>query len=137
MSNAIAYGFIGLGRMGGPMAANLAKSGAALAVFDKAGTAGRAPAGTKPAASIGEIAGAADAIFLSLPAGPDVHAVLAEIVATMPRRAAEVIDLSTIGIAAAAEAARRAAAAGLAWLDAPVSGGRVGAIAATISVMCA
>ena len=135
MSSAIAYGFIGLGRMGGPMAANLAKSGAALAVFDKAGTAGRAPAGTHNAASIAEIAGAADAIFLSLPAGPDVHAVLAEIVAAKPRRAAEIIDLSTIGIAAAEEAARRAAAAGLAWLDAPVSGGRVGAIAATISVM--
>jgi 3-hydroxyisobutyrate dehydrogenase len=135
--SAIHYGFIGLGRMGGPMAANIAKSGAALAVFDRAGTVERAPSGAKHAASVAEIAAACDAIFLSLPAGPDVHSVLAEIMAAKPRRAADVIDLSTIGIAAAEEAARRAAAAGLGWLDAPVSGGRVGAIAATISVMCA
>lgn len=137
MNATLHYGFIGLGRMGGPMAANIAKSGAALAVFDRAGTAERAPAGTKAAASVAEIAATSDAILLSLPAGPDVHAVLAEIVAATPRRAVDVIDLSTIGIAAAEEAARRAAAAGLGWLDAPVSGGRVGAIAATISVMCA
>jgi 3-hydroxyisobutyrate dehydrogenase len=137
MSAAIRYGFVGLGRMGGPMAANLAKSGAALAVFDKAGTAGRAPAGAKQAASVAEIAAASDAIFLSLPAGPDVHAVLAEIAAAKSRRAATVIDLSTIGIAAAEDAARRAHATGLGWLDAPVSGGRAGAIAATIAVMCA
>jgi 3-hydroxyisobutyrate dehydrogenase len=134
---AIHYGFIGLGRMGGPMAANLATSGAALAVFDKAGTAERVPAGANAAASVAEVAATCDAIFLSLPAEPDAHAVLGEIVAAKPRRAADVIDLSTIGIAAAEEAARRAAAAGVAWLDAPVSGGRVGAIAATISVMCA
>jgi 3-hydroxyisobutyrate dehydrogenase len=137
MRSAMAYGFIGLGRMGGPMAANLAKSGAALTAFDKAGTAARAPAGTTQAASVTEIAGAADAIFLSLPAGPDVHAVLAEVVGAKPRRAVDVIDLSTIGIAAAAEAARRAGESSISWLDAPVSGGRVGAIAATISVMCA
>lgn len=52
----IHYGFIGLGRMGGPMAANLAKSGKALVVFDRAGTAERAPAGTKAAESVAEIA---------------------------------------------------------------------------------
>ncbi|HEY7608521.1 MAG TPA: NAD(P)-dependent oxidoreductase [Alphaproteobacteria bacterium] len=137
MPAAIAYGFIGLGRMGGPMAANLAKAGVPLAVFDKAGTAERAPPGARAAQNVAEIAAASDAIFLSLPAGPDVHAVLAEILAARPRRAAGVIDLSTIGIAAAQEAARRAGAAGLFYLDAPVSGGRAGAIAATIAVMCA
>ena len=131
------YGFIGLGRMGGPMAANLAKAGFAPAVFDKAGAAERAPPGSEAAASVAGIAGRCDAIFLSLPAGPDVHAVLTEIAAAKPRRATTVIDLSTIGIPAAEEAARRAAAAGLGWLDAPVSGGRAGAIAATIAVMCA
>src|SRR5690349_9980690 len=132
-----AYGFIGLGRMGGPMAANLARAGLGPSVFDKAGTAERAPPGSLTAASVGVIAGTCDAIFLSLPAGPDVHTVLAEIVGANPRRATAVIDLSTIGIAAAEEAARRANAAGLGWLDAPVSGGRAGAIAATIAVMCA
>src|SRR6185369_1821726 len=105
--------------------------------FDKAGTEERAPPGSLTAASAAVIAGTCDAIFLSLPAGPDVLAVLGEIIAAKPRRAADIIDLSTIGIAAADEAARRAAAAGLGWLDAPVSGGRAGAIAATIAVMCA
>ncbi len=133
----VAYGFIGLGRMGGPMAANLAKAGLGPSVFDKAGTEERAPPGSLTAASAAVIAGTCDAIFLSLPAGPDVLAVLGEIIAAKPRRAADIIDLSTIGIAAADEAARRAAAAGLGYLDAPVSGGRAGAIAATIAVMCA
>ena len=137
-AGALAYGFIGLGRMGGPMAANLAKFGLRLAVYDKAGTAERAPPGAHAAGSVDEVAKACDAVFLSLPAGPNVHAVLGELVAAKPRRVADIIDLSTIGIAAAEEAARRAAAAaGLAYLDAPVSGGRAGAIAATISVMCA
>ncbi len=136
MSTTIRYGFIGLGRMGGPMAANLAKR-FPLAVFDRAGTAERAPSEARIAAGVADIASSCDAILLSLPAGPDVHAVLAEIVAAKPRRAAAVIDLSTIGIAAAEDAARRAGAAGLGWLDAPVSGGRAGAIAATIAVMCA
>jgi 3-hydroxyisobutyrate dehydrogenase len=133
----VAYGFIGLGRMGGPMAANLAKAGLGPSVFDKAGTEERAPPGSLTAASAAVIAGTCDAIFLSLPAGPDVLAVLGEIIAAKPRRAADIIDLSTIGIAAADESARRAAAAGLGYLDAPVSGGRAGAIAATIAVMCA
>jgi len=133
----VAYGFIGLGRMGGPMAANLAKAGLGPSVFDKAGTEERAPPRSLTAASAAVIAGTCDAIFLSLPAGPDVLAVLGEIIAAKPRRAADIIDLSTIGIAAADEAARRAAAAGLGYLDAPVSGGRAGAIAATIAVMCA
>lgn len=137
MPVADAYAFIGLGRMGGPMAANLAKADFGPSVFDKAGTEERAPPGSLTADSVAEIAGTCDTIFLSLPAGPDVHAVLGEIVAAKPRRTAAVIDLSTIGIAAAEDAARRAEAAGLGWLDAPVSGGRAGAIAATIAVMCA
>jgi 3-hydroxyisobutyrate dehydrogenase len=136
-TTSLAYGFVGLGRMGGPMAANLAKAGVALDVYDKAGTGERAPAGARAAAGLAEIAGSCDAVFLSLPAGPDVLAVLSELAAAAPRRLGDVIDLSTIGIAAAEEAARRAADAGLGWLDAPVSGGRAGAVAATIAVMAA
>lgn len=134
---AISYGFIGLGRMGGPMAVNLAKAGIPLAVFDRAGTAERTAPGARVAASAGNIAASCDAVLLSLPAGPDVHAVLAELIGAAPRRVTEVIDLSTIGIAAAAEAARRCAAAGIAYHDAPVSGGRAGALAGTISLMWA
>jgi len=136
-AGALAYGFLGLGRMGGPMAANLAKAGIALAVFDRAGTAERAAPGARVAAGAAEIAASCDTVFLSLPAGPDVHAVLAELIGAPRRRAAEVIDLSTIGIAAAEDAARRCAQSGITYHDAPVSGGRAGALAATISVMWA
>ena len=135
-ASSIAYGFIGLGRMGGPMAANLAKHAPPL-VYDRAGTEARAPAGARCAADASEIAGACDAVFLSLPAGGDVLAVLAELLAAPKRRLREVIDLSTIGVQAAEAAAARCAAAGLAYHDAPVSGGRAGALAATISIMWA
>jgi 3-hydroxyisobutyrate dehydrogenase-like beta-hydroxyacid dehydrogenase len=73
--------------MGGPMAANLAKAGLGPSVFDKAGTEERAPPGSLTAASAAVIAGTCVAIFLSLPAGPDVLAVLGEIIAAKPRGA--------------------------------------------------
>lgn len=133
----IAYGFIGLGRMGGPMAANLAKAGFGPSVYDRAGTEERAPAAALTAESVAIVAGACDAVFLSLPAGRDVHAVLGELLQAKPRRAGEIIDLSTIGVKAAEDAAAKCAAAGVAYHDAPVSGGRAGALAATISIMWA
>ncbi len=131
------YGFIGLGKMGGPMAANLAKAGFSLVVFDKAGTGKRAPAGATAVQTAGAIARAADCIFLSVPDGAAVAAVLGDIVAEAARRCREIVDLSTVGIAAARQAAARAAAAGIAYHDAPVSGGRAGAIAGTIAIMFA
>jgi 3-hydroxyisobutyrate dehydrogenase len=135
------YGFIGLGQMGGPMAANLsasrAKNGAAIVAFDKAGTEGRAPPGAERATSVDDVARRADAVFLSLPDGPVVKAVVDAIAAADGRRVATVIDLSTVGIEAARAAAGRCTAAGMTYVDCPVSGGRAGAIAATIAVMWA
>lgn len=133
----VQYGLIGLGKMGGPIAANLVKAKLSLAVFDKAGTSSRAPAGTVIAASAADVARRADCIFLSLPDGAAVEAVLDEICGAPERRCAEIIDLSTIGIAAAHRAASRGDAAGIAYLDAPVSGGRAGAVAGSIAVMFA
>jgi len=137
MTAKLAYGFIGLGRMGAPMAANLAKAGVPLAVYDRAGTDARAPAGARCAATVDEIAASCDAVFLSLPAGSDVLGVIDVLIAAPRRRLSEIIDLSTIGVRAAEEAAARCAAAGLAYRDAPVSGGRAGALAATLSIMWA
>jgi 3-hydroxyisobutyrate dehydrogenase len=131
-------GFIGLGNMGGPMCANIAKAQRwPMVVFDAAGTAARAPAGVTQAASVAEVAATADTILLSLPDGKIVAAVAAEIAAAPNRRAATIADLSTVGVVAAREIGTAMAKAGIAFVDAPVSGGRAGAIAATITVMCA
>ncbi len=137
MTTSPAYGFIGLGSMGGPMAANIARSGADLVVFDKAGSAARAPDGARAASSAADISATAETIFLSLPDGAVVLDVLAEICTASGRVARTVIDLSTVGVEAARTASRRARATGLTYVDAPVSGGRSGAVEATISVMWA
>lgn len=131
------YGFLGLGQMGGPMAANIAKAGFPLVAYDKAGTAGRLPPGATAADSVAAVARAADTVFLSLPDGPVSVAVAYEIARTENRRASLIVDLSTTGPDAAREAAAILKDAGVTYADCPVSGGRAGAIAATISVMWA
>jgi 3-hydroxyisobutyrate dehydrogenase-like beta-hydroxyacid dehydrogenase len=131
------YGFVGLGQMGGPMAANLAAAGLDLVVFDAAGTAERAPVGARAADSAAAVAAAAEVVFLSLPDGPVVEAVAGEIAAAPDRAAKTVVDLSTIGIAAAERVAETLSASGMAYIDAPVSGGRSGAEKGTVTVMCA
>ena len=131
------YGFIGLGQMGGPMAGNIAANGFALTVFDKAGTQGLAPEAAKLAADTPGVAQAADTVFLSVPDGNISLSVIDEIIACADRRAGVIIDLSTIGPAAAREADARCRAAGLIYIDAPVSGGQGGARAGTITVMLA
>jgi len=130
-------GFIGLGQMGAPMAANIARAGFELAVFDKAGTAARAPAGATLAASVEDAAAWAETLFLSLPDGPVSIAVARQIAAAPDRRVTVVVDLSTIGPDAAREAARILEAAGVVYVDAPVSGGQAGAAAGTITIMWA
>ncbi len=107
------YGFIGLGRMGGPMAANLAKAGFPLSVYDSAGTEARAPSGARCAAGAADIATMCDAAFLSLPTAVEVLAVLAELCAAAGGRLGEVIDLSTIGVESSQDAAKRCAASGV------------------------
>jgi 3-hydroxyisobutyrate dehydrogenase-like beta-hydroxyacid dehydrogenase len=123
--------------MGAPMAANIARAGFPLTVFDRAGTEERAPAGTSAAGSAREVALAAKTVFLSVPDGAASLDVAREIIATPGRATSVVIDLSTIGIAAARAIDTEFAAAGIAYVDAPVSGGRSGAIAATIAIMWA
>ena len=131
------FGFIGLGNMGAPMAANIAAAGFELIVYDKAGTEARAPGGSSAAASLAEVAAVAETVFLSLPDGAASLTVARQIAALANRATKVVVDLSTIGIAAAKEAHAILAGAGVSYADAPVSGGHAGARAATIAVMWA
>lgn len=130
-------GFIGLGQMGRPMAANIAQAGFQLAVFDRAGTAARAPAGATVADSLEDAAARAETLFLSLPDGPVSIAVARQIAAAPQRRTTVVVDLSTIGPGAARQAAEILGAAGVIYVDAPVSGGQAGAVAGSITIMWA
>ncbi len=131
------YGFIGLGQMGGPMATNIARHGVSLVCFDTAGTDGRLPEGATAAQSVSEVAQQADTIFLSLPDGPISLSVANEIAQTSTRRAALIVDLSTVGPSYAKQIHAALAPAGIDYADGPVSGGRAGAAAAKISLMWA
>ncbi len=130
-------GFIGLGNMGGPMAGNLVKKGRDVVCFDASGTQERAHPKATCAGSVAKVAAAAADVFLSLPDGPVVRRVLDDIIAAPGRRAGVVVDTSTIGIQWARENAARAAEAGIEYVDAPVSGGAIGAQKGTIAIMCA
>jgi 3-hydroxyisobutyrate dehydrogenase len=127
-------GWIGAGRMGCRMAANVMKGGYALAIADKFSTKD-APAGSTVLASNAAAAAAGEIVVLSVPAGPDVLAVCDEIIAAPGRKAKYVVDTSTIGIQAAKQAAAKLAPHGIIYVDAPVSGGIVGAEKATLAVM--
>jgi 3-hydroxyisobutyrate dehydrogenase len=135
MTDSKVIGFVGLGQMGGPMAANIAAGGADMIVYDKAGTAERAPEGTQLANSLESVLNSADTVFLSVPDGPVSLALAKEIADTKDRRAKIIIDLSTIGPEASREANEILSAAGVTYIDAPVSGGQSGAVAGTITVM--
>ena len=134
---ATAYGFIGLGNMGAPMCGHLCAAGLPIICYDAAGTSERAPEGAEIATDLAAVVAATDTIFLSLPDGSVVIEVAGEIVATAQRRATTVVDLSTTGPDVAVAVGADLAEAGIVFVDAPVSGGRSGAVAATLALMCA
>ena len=128
-------GFVGLGQMGGPMASFIAKGTSPLLCYDA--VKGLAPEGSREMNSLAEVVDAADTIFLSLPDGDIVNSVANEI-ATLPDVDGKVvIDMSTIGPAASKEAAAKLTGAGMTFIDAPVSGGRAGALKASITIIWA
>ena len=129
-------GWIGVGSMGHRMSRHLVAAGYPVVVADAVSTA-RAPEGATVAKSNAEVAGRADIVILSLPDGAASVAVAREIAAAAPRRVKTVIDTSTIGIKAAEEAASVLAAADIAFIDAPVSGGTAGADKASLAIMLA
>jgi 3-hydroxyisobutyrate dehydrogenase len=131
-----AIGFIGLGNMGGPMAANLVKSGGHVLGFDVVPASRQASAqdGLQIVANAGGTVDDADVIITMLPGGEHVLSVWNEIV-PLARQGTLFIDCSTIDVASARKAHALAAARGIATLDAPVSGGVGGAKAATLTFM--
>ncbi|MFJ3405770.1 NAD(P)-dependent oxidoreductase [Promicromonospora sp. NPDC090134] len=132
-------GFVGLGVMGRPMAANLVRAGHEVRAFSR-GAAGRASAaelGVPVVASVAEAVKGADVVLTMLPDTPDVRAVALGPGGVLEHLAPSgaYIDLSTIEPGAAREIAARFAEAGHDVLDAPVSGGEAGAREGTLSIM--
>ena len=129
--------FIGLGNMGGPMAANLVKAGHKVTAFDLV-AASRDQAKSDGAAiaesGVGAVKGA-DVVITMLPAGKHVLGVWNEVLPAMSKGAL-IIDCSTIDVESAKQAHALAAKHGMASVDAPVSGGTGGAKGATLTFMC-
>ena len=124
-------GFIGLGNMGAPMAANLVAAGHTVAGFD---TAAPCPDGVSSAASAADAAANADVVITMLPNGAILRSVAADIHPTM-RAGAVHLDCSTVDVDSARTVAEAARAAGLDAVDAPVSGGIGGAAGGTLTFM--
>ena len=124
-------GFIGLGNMGGPMAANLTRAGHQVTGFDLIAP---MPEGVSRATSAAGAVAGADVVITMLPNGAILRSVAAEVIAAM-LPGAVLCDCSTVDVESARAVADQAAAAGLGALDAPVSGGIGGATAGTLTFM--
>jgi 3-hydroxyisobutyrate dehydrogenase len=130
-------GFIGLGNMGGGMAANLARNGHDVHAFDLAADAldKAKKAGCLPVDSAAAAAEGAEAVVTMLPAGKHVEQVYAESLYGNTDVSAILIDCSTIDVATAKRVAEAARGKGLTAVDAPVSGGIGAAAAGTLTFM--
>ena len=124
-------GFIGLGNMGAPMAANLVKAGHEVTGFDLVAP---CPEGVRKADSAANAATGQEVVVTMLPNGDILRTVAAEIIPTMDKGAL-FLDCSTVDVESARAVAHDAEAAGLLAADAPVSGGIGGAQAGTLTFM--
>ena len=133
-------GFVGVGRMGGPMTHRLLDAGRTVHVFDRseAAVAELAQRGARAAASAADVANNADTVFLSLP-NPEIvqHVALGPGGVIEGTRVKRVVDFSTIGPRTAGIVGDALAARGIAYVDAPVSGSVAGATNGTLAVMVA
>jgi 3-hydroxyisobutyrate dehydrogenase-like beta-hydroxyacid dehydrogenase len=133
-------GFVGVGRMGGPMASRLLDAGYSLCVFDTNADAVKplVARGAKPAASPAEVGSAARIVLMSLPTPGIVHAVALGSDGIARGSSVKVlIDLSTTGPGMATTVARGVSERGIIAVESPVSGGVAGAKAGTLAVMVA
>ncbi len=131
-------GFVGLGRMGGPMSSRLLDAGYGLCVFDtdKAAMKALVDRGAKAATSAADVAANAEIVLVSLPTPPIVQAVvLGENGISSGKAVRTVVDLSTTGPGTAKTVAQGLADKKIGWVDAPVSGGIAGAKGGTLAVM--
>ena len=124
-------GFIGLGNMGAPMAANLAAAGHDVSGFDPATP---CPDGVHTATDAEQAAAGAEVVITMLPNGDILRAVAGDIIAQMDAGAV-LLDCSTVDVQSARDVAQIAEEAGLMAVDAPVSGGVGGAAAGTLTFM--
>ncbi len=129
-------GFIGLGNMGAVLAANLVGAGHMVVCYDIAGP-GRAPSGAEFLPSVEAVVARASIVVLSLPDGDIARSVSGAIVDSVERCTQVVVETSTVGPGAAQQVGALLAGAGIAYVDAPVSGGVAGARARTLTVMVA
>jgi 3-hydroxyisobutyrate dehydrogenase len=129
--------FIGLGNMGGGMAANQAKAQRQVMAFDlsKAALDRAAEHGMSSATSVSEAVKDVEVVITMLPAGPHVRQVYADQVLPHAPKSALLIDCSTIDVESARAVAAQAKAAGFRFADAPVSGGTAAAEAGTLAFM--
>jgi len=130
--------FIGLGNMGGPMAANLCKAQHHVAAFDlsEPAVAAAVEKGAHKAKSAAEAVKDAEIVVTMLPAGKHVREVYEKDVLPNVAKGALLIDCSTIDVDSAKHVAALAKKAGFEMIDAPVSGGVGGATAGTLTFMC-
>jgi 2-hydroxy-3-oxopropionate reductase len=124
-------GFIGLGVMGAPMARNLVKAGHDVVVHSRTQRDVEGAAWTDSPRAVAE---QADVIVTMLPDSPQVEEVVGEVLAGA-RAGSLIVDMSTITPVVTRELARAANGQGVGYVDAPVSGGDVGAREATLSIM--
>ncbi len=124
-------GFIGLGNMGAPMAANLAKAGHTVRGFDVAGTTAD---GVSVARDVNEAVTGADAVITMLPNGSILRQVAAQVIPLLAEGAL-FIDCSTVDVESARNTSEAAEDAGILAVDAPVSGGIGGASGGTLTFM--
>jgi 3-hydroxyisobutyrate dehydrogenase-like beta-hydroxyacid dehydrogenase len=129
------FGFVGLGMMGGPMAARVAGAGLALTVFDISRQA------TAPfamvARTVAELAASCDVIMACLPSPEICLATVTELAMAPDRRVSVYVEMSTIGSVAVRAIAALLAPKGIAVLDAPISGGPKGAVEGGLTCMVA
>jgi 3-hydroxyisobutyrate dehydrogenase len=130
--------FIGLGVMGGPMAGHLLKAGHDVAVYNRSEEKARdwvqRHAGARTYSSVAKVVEGRDIVFACVGADRDVLEVF-EVAASAMRKGAIFVDHTTASALLARELAERAEAAGIGFLDAPVSGGQAGAEAGRLTVM--
>ena len=136
---AVSVGFIGVGNMGNPMAANVLKQGFPMTVFDLStkATENLVQAGAKRAGSAREVVEAAEIVLTCLPASPDVEGLYLDAGGLVERATPGniLIDLSSVLPSTPRKLEPAAKARGVHFLEAPVSGGVAGARAATLAIM--
>ena len=140
MNDARVLGFVGVGRMGGPMSSRLLDAGYELVIFDTNAdaTAPLAARGARIAGSAAEVASIASIVFLSLPTPPVLQSVAIAPGGVISGTAVNtVIDVSTTGPGVAGVVATALAEKGITYVDSPVSGGIAGATKGTLAVMVA